>query len=91
MPFNFFFRKPTRPDELARTMHRRWWLDECWMSVPLPTSDSLRRTHRRIREALKDARNRWENNENPNIDAELLKRIEYLESFKLDQWVIVDD
>ena len=61
------------------------------MSVPLEVPSALRWTHRRIHEELQYARNQWENNENPNIDAELLKRIEYLESFKLDQWVIVDD
>ena len=85
--FNFFFRKPERPDALARTMHRAWWLNECWLSPPLPVPSQLRWTHQRITEKLQETRDKWENNKDP----ELLERIEYLESYKLDQWVIVDD
>lgn len=85
--FNFFFRKPDRPDELASSMHSRWWLEECWLSPPLPVSSNLRRTQRRILEELQYAKKQLGNSTN----TKLVKRVEYLESFKLDQWVILGD
>jgi len=84
---NFFFKKQD-PESLAKRMHSRWWLEECWLSPPLATSSNLRWTNRRIREALWDARDQLENSTDPDLEPKLLKRIEYLESFKLDQWEV---